>query len=71
MVDFGIRGFDLALALLDETTDVAILVDAAPRGEPPGTLYVIEPDWSKGRTLPAEGDDRYALARPGQGAPSW
>jgi hydrogenase maturation protease len=41
--DFGIRGFDLAYALQDgyETT---ILVDACPRGQPPGTLYVIEPD---------------------------
>jgi hydrogenase maturation protease len=41
--DFGIRGYDLAYALLDgyETT---ILVDACPRGEPAGTLYVIEPD---------------------------
>jgi hydrogenase maturation protease len=41
--DFGIRGFDLAYALQDgyETT---ILVDACPRGQAPGTLYVIEPD---------------------------
>ena len=43
MVDFGIRGFDLTIALLDDL-DVVILVDAAPRGEPPGTLYVIEPE---------------------------
>lgn len=43
VVDFGIRGFDLALALLDDD-DAAILVDATPRGEAPGTLYVIEPD---------------------------
>jgi hydrogenase maturation protease len=42
-VDFGIRGFDLAYALLDGT-DVTILVDACPRGGKPGTLYVIEPD---------------------------
>jgi hydrogenase maturation protease len=43
VADFGIRGFDLAYALQDgyETT---ILVDACPRGEPAGTLYVIEPD---------------------------
>ena len=43
VTDFGIRGFDLAYALQDryETT---ILVDACPRGEAPGTLYVIEPD---------------------------
>jgi hydrogenase maturation protease len=42
VVDFGIRGFDLTFALLDDH-DVVILVDAAPRGEPPGTLYVLEP----------------------------
>jgi hydrogenase maturation protease len=43
VTDFGIRGFDLAYALQDgyETT---ILVDACPRGDRPGTLYVIEPD---------------------------
>ncbi len=43
VVDFGIRGLDLAYALLDER-DATILVDAVPRGGPPGTLYVIEPD---------------------------
>jgi len=48
VVDYGIRGFDLSLALLDDKTDVTILVDAVPRGEPPGTLYVIEPDWDSG-----------------------
>src|SRR5271154_7636299 len=42
-IDFGIRGFDLAYALLDGT-DVTILVDACPRGGKPGSLYVIEPD---------------------------
>jgi hydrogenase maturation protease len=43
VVDFGIRGFDLAYALMDGP-DLAILVDATPRGGPPGTLYVLEPD---------------------------
>jgi hydrogenase maturation protease len=43
VVDFGIRGLDLAYTLLDDR-DATILVDAAPRGGPPGTLYVIEPD---------------------------
>ena len=43
--DFGIRGFDLAYALLDPW-DGVIVVDALPRGEAPGTLYVIEPDRS-------------------------
>ena len=42
-IDFGIRGFDLAYALLDGS-DVTILVDACPRGGEPGSLYVIEPD---------------------------
>jgi hydrogenase maturation protease len=50
VVDFGIRGFDLAYALLDRF-DVTILVDACPRGGAPGTLYVIEPDLN----LSAEG----------------
>jgi hydrogenase maturation protease len=43
VVDFGIRGFDLAYALLDGS-EVTIFVDATPRGEEPGTLYTIEPD---------------------------
>jgi len=41
--DYGIRGFDLAFALLDEPA-ATILVDAMPRGEQPGTVYVLEPD---------------------------
>ena len=43
VVDFGIRGFDLAFALLDGP-DVTIFVDATPRGSQPGTLYTIEPE---------------------------
>ena len=41
VVDFGIRGLDLTYALLDGY-DTVILVDAAPRGGAPGTLYVVE-----------------------------
>jgi hydrogenase maturation protease len=41
--DYGIRGFDLAYALLD-AWDGVILVDALPRGEAAGTLCVMEPD---------------------------
>ena len=41
--DFGIRGFDLAYAMLDPWQAV-ILVDALSRGEAPGTLFVMEPD---------------------------
>ena len=43
VVDFGIRSLDLTYALLDGP-DVAILIDAAPRGGEPGDLYLIEPD---------------------------
>ncbi|HEY4440763.1 MAG TPA: hydrogenase maturation protease [Candidatus Elarobacter sp.] len=41
--DFGIRGLHLAYELL-AGYEHAILVDAAPRGGRPGTLYVIAPD---------------------------
>jgi hydrogenase maturation protease len=46
IVDFGIRGFDLAYALQDgyETT---ILVDAYPHGQQPGTVSLVEPDLSR------------------------
>jgi hydrogenase maturation protease len=43
VVDYGIRTLDLAYALSD-SSGIAILIDACPRGAEPGTLYVIEPD---------------------------
>ena len=43
LVDFGIRGFDLAYALC-EGHRAAILIDAVRRGHAPGTLSVILPD---------------------------
>jgi hydrogenase maturation protease len=43
VVDFGIRGMDLVYAL-GRGYDAAILVDAAPRGEAPGTVSVVEPE---------------------------
>jgi hydrogenase maturation protease len=43
VAEFGIRGMDLAYEL-QEDYDAAILVDAVPRGQEPGTLYVIEPE---------------------------
>jgi len=57
VVDFGIRGFDLAYALMDGP-DFTILVDACPRGGAPGTVYVIEPDLANldnQQATPAEG----------------
>jgi hydrogenase maturation protease len=41
--DFGIRGMDLAYAL-GEDWDAALLLDAVPAGERPGTLSIIEPE---------------------------
>lgn len=43
VVDYGIRGFDLAYALMDGC-DFTIFVDATLRGDAPGTVYLIEPD---------------------------
>jgi len=43
VVDFGIRGMDLAYAL-HEDYDLVVFVDATPRGGEPGTVYLIEPE---------------------------
>lgn len=45
VADYGIRGLDLAYALLDDY-DLVILVDAAGQGGDPGTLYILEPELS-------------------------
>lgn len=73
VVDFGIRGMDLAFAMQDGY-DAVVLLDAAPRGQPPGTLYVIEadPDSSPEMTVDAHGMDPVqvmALVRTLGGAP--
>ena len=41
VADFGIRGMDLAYALQDDY-ELVVFVDATPRGEKPGTVYLIE-----------------------------
>ncbi len=41
--DYGIRGVHLAYELL-EGYDLVVLIDALPRGEPPGTVFVLEPE---------------------------
>jgi hydrogenase maturation protease len=51
VVDYGIRGMDLALAM-QEGYAAVVLLDATPRGEPPGTLYVIEPEMPDPQTVP-------------------
>lgn len=43
VVDFGIRGMDLAYALYEDY-DLVVFVDATPRGGEPGTVYLIEPE---------------------------
>jgi hydrogenase maturation protease len=50
VADFGIRGYDLAYALMEEW-NLVILVDALPRGGAPGTVYTLEPE------LPAQGEN--------------
>lgn len=67
VADFGIRGLDLAYALLDDY-DAVIFVDTASRGGKPGTLYLIEPEMDQTGevTLDAHGMDPVkvlALAR--------
>lgn len=55
--DFGIRGLDLVYALGDGY-DAVVLVDAVPRGERPGSLFVIEPEPEGGEVaLDAHGMD--------------
>jgi hydrogenase maturation protease len=44
VVDYGIRGLDLAYAMADGGYDAVVLLDAAPRGDAPGTVYLIEPE---------------------------
>lgn len=57
VVDFGIRGYDLAYALV-AGPDRTILVDACPRGEAPGTVFVLEPDLE---SLERDGSDSTVL----------
>jgi hydrogenase maturation protease len=46
VVDFGIRGFDLACAL-EDAYETTILVDTFPHGRTPGTVSLVEPDLSQ------------------------
>jgi hydrogenase maturation protease len=58
--DFGIRSYDLACALTKEY-EAVILVDAAPRGQPPGTVYLIEPDRDELRRLAPATPDAHSF----------
>ncbi|HYP97590.1 MAG TPA: hydrogenase maturation protease [Polyangiaceae bacterium] len=46
--DFGTRGLDLAYTLVDGV-DALLLLDTVQRGQPPGTLTVLEPDFESDR----------------------
>jgi hydrogenase maturation protease len=50
VVDFGIRGMDLAYALQGDY-EAVVFVDATPRGERPGTVYLIEPEIEEGEAM--------------------
>jgi hydrogenase maturation protease len=53
VIDFGIRGIDLTYALMDGY-DAVILVDAAQRGEAPGVVSVVEPEFVEDGDLSPE-----------------
>jgi len=59
-VDFGIRGYDLAYAIMDGYA-ATILVDTTARGNPPGTLYLIELDQGELAKLEGEVPDGHSL----------
>jgi hydrogenase maturation protease len=46
VVDFGIRSYDLAYAIMEDY-EAVILIDATQQGQPAGTIYLIEPDLSE------------------------
>jgi hydrogenase maturation protease len=60
VIDFGIRGYDLAFAIT-EGYDTVILVDAMPRGEAPGTVYLVEPDLEEIEQLAPATPDPHSL----------
>jgi hydrogenase maturation protease len=63
VVDFGVRGLHLAYEMSSGAYDSVILVDAAPRGEARGTVYLIAPGESR---RPAGGP---GLSRAGAAVP--
>lgn len=60
VVDFGVRGLDLAYAFQDgyETT---ILIDAFPHGKSPGTLSLVKPDLNEFEAAPGNFVDPHSM----------
>lgn len=61
VVDFGIRGVHLAYEMLDGGYHTTIMIDATPRGEKPGTVYLIEPDLKKYQSQPPTSFDAHGM----------
>jgi hydrogenase maturation protease len=59
--DYGIRGVHLVYDLLDGC-DLFVLVDAAERGEAPGTVTVLEAELPEGQSLIRPVMDAHSLA---------
>ena len=59
--DFGIRSYDLAYAIMEDY-DATILVDASPRGEIPGTIYMMEPEINKLDTSEREAFNAHSMS---------
>ncbi len=59
--DFGIRGVHLTYQLL-EPIELLVVIDCMPRGGPPGTLYVVEPELDG--TCAPELDDAHGMSLP-------
>jgi hydrogenase maturation protease len=53
VIDYGIRGLDLAYALL-ESYDAVIFVDAIARGNVAGTIYLLEPSGNARTGMPLD-----------------
>jgi hydrogenase maturation protease len=60
VMDIGIRGYDLAYAIMDGYA-ATILVDTTSKGNPPGTLSLIELDQEQLAQLEAELPDGHSL----------
>ena len=60
VLDFGIRSYDLAYAMMDGY-DVTILVDATSKGRAPGTVYLIEPDLTEPELLDEKLTDAHSM----------
>jgi len=60
VTDFGIRSYDLAYAIMDGQ-EAVILIDAMPRGEPAGTVTLIEPDAGEVEQLATGAPDAHSM----------